>query len=46
MLIDMPDRQVTITAVTHSYTNFLSMPVSISLPYLFAVRSVTESRAI
>jgi hypothetical protein len=46
MLIDMPDHQVIITAVTDGYTSFLSVPVSISLPYPFDVRSVTEGRGI
>ena len=39
MLIVMPDRQVINIAVTDGYTVFLSVPVSISLPYPFAVRS-------
>jgi hypothetical protein len=42
----MSARQHTITAVTDSYTIFLSLPVSISLPYQLAVRSVTEGRGI
>jgi hypothetical protein len=46
ILIDMPDHQVTITAVTDGYTSFVSVPVSISLPYRFVVRSVTEDRGI
>jgi hypothetical protein len=46
MLIAMPDHQVIITAVTDGYTSFLSMPVSIYLPYRFVVRSVTEDRRI
>jgi hypothetical protein len=46
MLIDMSDCHVTTTAVTDSYTNFLSVPISIYLPYQFVVRSVTDGRAI
>ena len=38
MSIDMPDCQVIIIAVTDGYTGFLSVPVSISLPYPFFVR--------
>jgi hypothetical protein len=32
MLIDVPDHQFIITAVTDGYTSFLWVPVSISLP--------------
>jgi hypothetical protein len=38
-LLDLSDLQVIIIAVTDGYTGFLSVPVSISLPYPFAVRS-------
>ena len=37
MSIDIPDHQVIIIAVTDGYTSFLSVPVSISLPYQFVV---------
>jgi hypothetical protein len=46
ILIDMPDHQVIITAVTVGYTSFLSVPISISLTYPFVVCSVTEHRGI
>ena len=36
-IIDIPDRQVIIIAVTDGYTSFLSVPVSISLPDPFVV---------
>jgi len=39
MSFGMPDRQVIIIAVTDGYIGFLSVPVSISLPYLFVLRS-------
>jgi hypothetical protein len=46
MLTDISAHQHTITAVTDSYTIFLSLPVLISLSSLLAVRSVTEGRGI
>jgi len=39
MSINTPDSQVNIIAVTDGYTNFLSVPVSISLQYPFVVLS-------
>jgi hypothetical protein len=45
-LTDMPDHHVTTIVVSDSYTSFLSVPVSISLPYQYVVhcgwREVTE----
>jgi hypothetical protein len=38
MLIDIPAHPVTTIAVTDGYTSFLSVPVSIALPYPFVVR--------
>jgi hypothetical protein len=38
VLIDITDHQVIIIAVTDGYTIFLSVPLSISSPYLFVVR--------
>jgi hypothetical protein len=38
MLTDIPAGQVINIAVTDGYTSFLSVPVSITLPYPFVVR--------
>ena len=50
MSIDIPTHQVIIIDVTDGNTNFLSVPVSISLPYPFVVRSgwrgVSEDRGV
>jgi hypothetical protein len=50
MLTEMPDNQVTVIAVTDGYIGFLSVPVSICLPYPLVVRSgwreVREDRGV
>jgi hypothetical protein len=38
MLIDIPAHHVITIAATDGYISFLSVPLSISLPYPFAVR--------
>jgi hypothetical protein len=38
MLLEMPDHVVIIIAVTDGYNSFLSVPISMSLPYPFVVR--------